>query len=203
MKHVSTAMLISIGLLALGTLVARFEAADAQASATTSGTGSMISFEDAAATQAHARCRGTPDTGSAMMCLSRSAQRVAGGDTFTVEVVVNHASDLAAFEFKLAYDDTLLTAVSAAPTGYLGGTGRAVSCPVPILILGSIDFGCASAGAAPPGPTGSGVVATVTFRAATVKGASALHFAKALLGDPLADPITVTATDGRVLIRGK
>jgi hypothetical protein len=140
-----------------------------------------------------------PGTLSATMCLIPSTQTVAASSTFTVQVIVDRASNLGSYEFRLAFDQVRLAAVTAVDYGFLASTGRTVVCPPPVIGPGTIDFGCASIGTTPPGPTAPSILATVTF-SANLAGTSALSFTKSTLSDPLANPIPVTAIDGSVVV---
>jgi hypothetical protein len=55
--------------------------------------------------------------------------------------------------------------VSVANKDFLGSTHRSVMCPSNTLAGDSILFGCATLGATPDGPTGSGILAEVRLRA--------------------------------------
>jgi hypothetical protein len=133
------------------------------------------------------------------MCLIPSTQVVTTGDTFIVEVVADRASNLGSYEFRIAFDPSKLTAISAVDSGFLGSSGRTVLCPPPVFGTGTVLLACASLGSSPPGPDAPGILGTVTFTA-NAAGSSALQFTKSTLSDPLANPIPVTALDGSVVI---
>ena len=135
----------------------------------------------------------------ANMCLAPSTQNVTAGDTFTVDVIADNASNIGSYEFDLAFDGLRVVAVSVADSGFLGSTGRSVVCPSPLIGSSDIDFGCATFGG-PGGPEAPAVLATITF-SAVLPGTSTLHFTKSTMSDPLANPITVVATDGSVTIQ--
>jgi general secretion pathway protein D len=140
--------------------------------------------------------------GVASMCLLPSASTANIGDTITVQVIVTNASDIGSYEFKIAYDPTVLTFNDAVDAGFLGSSGRTVQCPAPVTDTGTVLFGCVTIGSSPPGPDAPGVLATLTFTAvANVPHSSALQFTKSTLSDPLADAIAVSATDGSVTIQ--
>ncbi len=138
--------------------------------------------------------------GSAVMCLLPSTQTVPVGTNFSVEVVLNNAANIGAYEFILSFDAVRLTPLSAVDAGFLGSTGRTIFCPSQVIGPGTIRFACASIGASPPGPTAPGVLAIVTF-ATNIVGSSPLSFTKATLSDPLANSIVVTGIDGSVTIQ--
>ena len=141
-----------------------------------------------------------PGAAVAAMCLNPSTQVVTAGSSFTVEIVADRANNVGSYEFQLVFDGLLLTANGAVDGGFLGSSGRTVLCPAPIFGPGTITFACASIGASPPGPTAPGLLGIVTFTP-NVPGTSTLHFGRATLTDPLANPIRVTALDGSVVIQ--
>ena len=127
------------------------------------------------------------------------------GENFQVSVNVEGAANLAAYEWILTYDPALLTYVegSATNASFLGSTGRTVQCPPEILDPeeGSVRFGCATIGATPPGPSGSGTLSTLTF-SPVAAGSASLCFTFISLADPLAEDIPATVVNGSVGIGG-
>jgi hypothetical protein len=61
---------------------------------------------------------------------------------------IDHAYDVAAFEFVLPYDPAVLTEPLVQLGPFLGRTGRAVFCPAAIIdsVAGRLQYGCASIG---------------------------------------------------------
>ncbi|MDE3096602.1 MAG: hypothetical protein KGK07_11480 [Chloroflexota bacterium] len=141
-----------------------------------------------------------PVAGSAVICLVPATQTVAVGSNFSVDVVVDNATDIGAYEFIISFDAVRLTPLSAVDGGFLGSTGRSIYCPAPIIGPGTIRFACASVGASPPGPTAPGILSIVTFGTNLV-GSSTLTFTKTTLSDPLANPIPATGIGGSVTIQ--
>ena len=133
----------------------------------------------------------TPVSGAAVVAVNPPSQSVpVGQESFTIEITaadVNVLGGLGAYEWKLNFDPNVIQFVSVADGGFLGSTQRPVSCASPILAPGSVRFGCGTFGLTPPGPGGSGVLSTVTFKPSAV-GTSALHF----------DDSPSTPTDGGV-----
>jgi len=84
--------------------------------------------------------------------------------SFTVDVAVEDAIDLGAFEFELTYDATCVEATGATLGSFLGSTGRSVSEVGPTFGTGSVTYGGYSWGSN-AGPDGSGILATLTFQA--------------------------------------
>lgn len=125
----------------------------------------------------------------------------AGGDVFTASIVVQNVTNLGAFQFDLAYDAAVLAAEGVEEGDFLGSSGREVRCLPPREQAGSVGLSCVTLGAAPDGPTGSGVLATVTFRPVAA-GASTLHFARVTLTDPPANQLPSQAQDVTVTVEG-
>jgi hypothetical protein len=106
---------------------------------------------------------------------------------FTVSVNVTGVENLAAYEFAVLYDNTKLEFDSVANTALLGSTGRDVLCvePADLEVDGVesrsvVSFGCGSSGlfadgTGISGPSGDGVLATLTFHP-IVAGVSPLTF---------------------------
>ena len=99
-----------------------------------------------------------------------AAQTAAAGDTVVTTLTVEDVTHLGAFEAIVAYDSALIDFTSAAPGPFLGSSGRTSFCPPPVVnvIVGTIHelrFGCVTSGASPPGPSGAGLLATITWTA--------------------------------------
>ncbi len=106
------------------------------------------------------------------------------GQTFTANVTISDTEDLGAFEFTLAYSATTVEVVNVTLGVFPGSTGRTVIPIEPIInpSEGIVTFGAYSLGAEPPGPSGGGVLATLTLRA-LAKGQSDLRFTNAQVSD--------------------
>jgi len=104
-----------------------------------------------------------------------------------VQVDIDHADDVGAFEFILRYDPAVLRDPVIEPGSFLGSTGRPIICPGSIVnaTLGSVRYGCASMGIG-SGVSGAGVLATVTF-AISGSGSTLLTFEKVLVVNANAD----------------
>jgi Cohesin domain len=127
-----------------------------------------------------------------------ASQEVTVGAQFDVRVMVDEVSNLGAFEFTMQYDPSMVTFVSATQGDFLGSTGRRVFCPLPILDVGTVRFGCVSSDGS-TGVTGSGELATLTFSAVS-GGVSPLNLVVVSLGDPLGGDIPATAQNGVVVV---
>ena len=95
-----------------------------------------------------------------------------GGEDFQVDVVVDNVTNLAAFQFSLEYDSSIIKYKDVKEGPFLGSSGREVHSLDPRIEqrdgLEMLSFSCVTLG--PPvsvggvaGPNGSGVLATITF----------------------------------------
>jgi len=124
------------------------------------------------------------------------SQTVNRGSVVTVQVVVQSVPSLGAYQLTLSYDSSILTALSIADGWFLRSTGRDVSCPPPVFEPGAVTFGCYTKGTSPTGPSGSGVLATVTFAASCGSGTSPLDLTQIELASPLGAGIPLQRVDG-------
>jgi hypothetical protein len=126
------------------------------------------------------------------------------GPTIPVDVRVQDVSyqtGLGGFGFTITFDASVASALSVAPGPFLGSTLRAVSCAAPAIAPGSVNYSCSTAGSAPDGPLGSGVLATITFQPGTNFGSTSLVFATSHLDDITGGvPISHTPLTGEMLI---
>jgi hypothetical protein len=93
-------------------------------------------------------------------------------DTVTVSIYIDYVTDLGAYEWELAYDPSILELAGGAnPVNgtFLGGSA---SCAPPVLDVGTVRLGCVSSVTNGTGPSGSGVLSTVTFNAKAAGGSS-------------------------------
>jgi len=123
-------------------------------------------------------------------------------ETFAVQVMIEEANDLVAFQFELAYDSSILQVKEAALGDFLGSTGRSL---VPIgpevdNEEGKATFGAISLGSG-PGPSGTGVLATITF-IAQGEGSTVLGLVKVQVLDTAANVQLITVEGGQVVVRG-
>jgi hypothetical protein len=123
-------------------------------------------------------------------------------ETFAVQVVIEKVNDLGAFQFELTYDSSILQVKEAALDDFLGSTGRSV---VPIepqvdnergrTTVGAINLGSG------PGPSGTGVLAIITFIAQGA-GSTVLGLLEVQVLDTAANAQLVTVEGGHVVVRG-
>jgi hypothetical protein len=123
------------------------------------------------------------------------------GETFTITVMIEEASDLGGFEFALLFFTTTVTVDSVTLGDFLGSTGRAVSPVGPTIDdqAGKVSFGAWTLGSA-PGPDGTGELASVTLTAHS-NGESPLGLEDVLVLDTNAQHQTPTIEDGVVRVR--
>ena len=120
------------------------------------------------------------------------------GETFEVDVGVADIADLYAFNFSLAFDPAVLQLQAIDEGPFLGGAGATVFIPGDIdNVAGTAIFTGGSLLSLVPGPSGSGVLAKFSFRAAA-GGSSALALSDVLMLDSSLVEVAVTAIDGHV-----
>jgi hypothetical protein len=125
--------------------------------------------------------------------------RVPKNRTFTVDVVIEDADDLGAFEFQLTYNNTCVQATDATLGPFLGSTGRSVADVGPTIGTGIVTYGAYSWGAG-AGPNGDGVIATVTFQAGANECCSSLHLQNVTVTDTAGSAQSASTEDGRVCV---
>ena len=101
------------------------------------------------------------------------------------------STGMAAFEFTLEFDQTVVAVEEVEPGPDLERTGRSFQCLPPREEPGKFSFGCISVGSEPPGPQDSLTLATVTLRPLG-RGSSPLLLEAGLAG-PLGDDAPVQA----------
>jgi len=137
---------------------------------------------------------------AASVCIQPDLSSVRLGQRVTVGAVANGVADLGAYQFELTFDPAVVSFVSIANGTFLGSTGRAVLCVSPIVSAGSVRIACSTLGPEPPpGPSGSGVLAVVTFQGIAA-GVSPLTFANTILTNPAAVPIGITLAGGSISV---
>jgi hypothetical protein len=142
--------------------------------------------------------------GNAVVALRPPSQVVAVGEKVTLDVTVANVTNLASWEVKLRYDPKILAFESFVEGPFLASTGRGVSCLDPFIADegATVLFGCASSAMTPPGPDGSGTVATVTF-AAKGAGTTPVEIIKTELalpeGSDCCGPVTAEEAAVRVV----
>jgi hypothetical protein len=122
-----------------------------------------------------------------------------------VQVSISGGSDLAAFEFDLDYDRTLVQLAGITPHSFLGVTSGCVpSASRCVVALGPQDQGSATGVGSysygtGPGANGDGVLAVLHFQPTGAEGTVTLHLINPLLVDIAAVP-TIPATQDATLV---
>lgn len=104
-----------------------------------------------------------------------------GSAPIPIDIVVENADQVGAFEFGFSFDVISVNVAAWTPGPFLGSTGRSVSCQE-IRSENSERIGCATFGPTPPGPSGDGVLATV-FMLPTFAGTTCLNVLVASTAD--------------------
>jgi len=122
-------------------------------------------------------------------------------NVFTVDVMIDDATNLGAYEFDLAFDPDVVCVTDVVDGGFLGSTGRSVIPLQPDIncSTGSASFGAFTLGATPPGPNDSGKLATITLRAVS-SGTTNLDLDGVQVTDTSGQPDTVSVQDGSVTV---
>jgi hypothetical protein len=124
------------------------------------------------------------------------------GETFTITVMIDEASDLGAFQFDLLYITTTVTVGGVILGDFLGSTGRPANPIGPIIDnqAGKAKFGAWTLDSA-PGPDGTGELAIVSFTTQGM-GISPLDLQNVMVLDTTGGHQTVTVEDGTVVAGG-
>jgi hypothetical protein len=142
---------------------------------------------------------------TATMRIDPVSSTVAVGQIFSVTVVIDNVTNLGGFEFDLSYTagivqpgtDPVSDCVRLGP--FLGSSGRDVHKLGPNVSDGLIEYGAWSSGA-PAGPSGSGTLAIITFKAVAT-GTTPLGLRNANATDPVGTVLAVNVQDGQVEVR--
>ena len=122
-------------------------------------------------------------------------------EIFVVQVVIEEASDLGAFQLDLTYDSSILQVTEAVLGDFLGSTGRSMVPIGPEVndAQGRVTFGAISFGSG-PGPSGTGVLAAITC-IAHGEGSTALELREVQVLDTAVSVQWVTVEGGQVVVR--
>jgi len=127
--------------------------------------------------------------------------RATPGSVLTVRVRADQAVDLAAFEFFLSFDSTVLRLANVEAGEFLTASGRQLVLLGPALDDNRVGFGAATYGQE-PGVSGGGVIAFLTFHVVG-SGTSSLHFERLIVTDSAANVLPVRGVDGQVISSGE
>jgi hypothetical protein len=134
------------------------------------------------------------------MRIDPAINNVEAGQPFIVNVMIDGAVNVGAFQFDLIYDPAVVTVTDVALGPFVGSTGRAAQPVGPTIDnrAGTLAFGAFSFGST-AGPAGTGVLATVRFRAEG-PGTSALGLQNVVVTDPMAEMQPVSVEGGVVTV---
>jgi hypothetical protein len=135
---------------------------------------------------------------------SPSSSTVDPGATFAIDVVVDNAADLGAFQFTVSFNPAVVQVQNVTLGSFLGSTGRTATPLGPNIdnVGGSFTFGGFTFGVA-GGPSGTGTVAQITLQAVGSGSTTSLTFADAQLTNTAADLLLpLTTTPGSVTVSG-
>jgi hypothetical protein len=126
---------------------------------------------------------------------------VGAGQTFTVSVTIDQASDLGGFQFDLFFVTTAVTVDGVTAGDFPGRTGRMVIPVEPITDnqVGMASFGAVTVPPDMPGANGMGVLATITLTTQG-NGESPLDLQNVVVLDTSAGRKTTTVEDGVVRV---
>jgi hypothetical protein len=138
------------------------------------------------------------DGGSPVVRIDPVGSTVMVGESFTVSVMIDDASDLGAFQFDLLYISTIVTVDDVTLGGFPGSTGRTVISLDPKIDndAGRVTFGAASY-ESDPGPEGMGTLALITLTSQG-EGVSGLELQRIWVMDTSGNHQTSTGEDGSV-----
>ncbi|MEM3578287.1 MAG: cohesin domain-containing protein [Candidatus Bathyarchaeia archaeon] len=127
--------------------------------------------------------------------------RKSQGVTFTVNVSIEHVTDLYAFDISLYYNTTLLDAISVAEGPFLKSVGDTITVISEVNDAeGRVRMAISLLGAS-TGANGDGALFTVTFKGSTeATGPSSLSLQNTDLSNYYAQPIDHGVIDGEVTI---
>ncbi len=127
-----------------------------------------------------------------------ASQSVKLGDYIVIDVMIQNVSNVAAYEFTVAFNPNVVALAGISDGSFLGSTGRSEFCPSPTIGDSTVRFGCVSSGSA-PGASGTGLLAEVVFHAIG-PGTTPFHFAMFTLADSLGESVSAQIGDGLAVV---
>jgi cohesin domain-containing protein/PEP-CTERM motif-containing protein len=133
-----------------------------------------------------------------IISVSPPASVVNVGNTVSVDIVINGAVDLYAFQFDIGFDPSVLSATSIVEGALLPSGGSTIYLPGTISnASGTISFTADTLETAITGVTGSGTLATVSFQAIGA-GSSSVNVLNVTLLDSTLSGIADTELPGTI-----
>ncbi|MFN7971624.1 MAG: cohesin domain-containing protein [Acidobacteriota bacterium] len=140
-----------------------------------------------------------PPTQPALVLIQPAAVEVPKDGSFTIDILVMQGTNVGHVPFYLSFDPTVLAFQSAAEGGFLKQGGAQTSFLQSQAQPGILIFGCSRLGTG-PGASGSGAVATVTFKALK-PGTSTLSFSNNFVKDPTTAPLPADWRGAQVTVK--
>lgn len=120
------------------------------------------------------------------------------GETFTVTINVGNVTNLAGYQMEVTFNPTVLEAVSVTKGNFISSDGKATFCLDPIISnTAGLISQIACVRTVTDGVSGSGTLATITFKAITT-GLSTIKIQNAKLSNPNAQVLSVNISDSSV-----
>jgi len=141
------------------------------------------------------------DASETLVSITPGTYHVVPGTVFTVGVQASQAQNLAAFEFFLTFDPSVLRVIRVEAGDFLTSTGRQLVSLGPDIAVAQVGYGGATYGY-DPGVDGEGLLARITFQAVGA-GVSDLHFTRLILTDTDANVLPARTVDGQVTSSGE
>ncbi|MCP4112935.1 MAG: hypothetical protein GY749_46650 [Desulfobacteraceae bacterium] len=114
------------------------------------------------------------------------------GQTFTTDIMIYNVEDLGSFEFELNFDPSVIEGKEIQLGDFIGSTGR-TDIPLESSIdnnAGVIKYAVSTLGQTPPGPSGDGLLATITWYS-KASGKSVIDLANIKATHPNASVISI------------
>ncbi len=141
-----------------------------------------------------------PGATATALRFSQPAYNPTLGGTFTVDVYIDQAQNLSALPFQLHYDPKLLKLVNVVQGDFLGRDGQTVGLAQQVNHENGTANITLSRPPDAPGVSGTGIVATISFQAVG-SGESALNILRAIARGAAQQPMEVSGTRSRVIVR--
>ena len=137
-----------------------------------------------------------PASPQTILSIEPSSINVAVGNTFSVSLMITDVVDLYSWEVRIDFDPNAIECIGAEEGPFLISVGP-TTWPAPLInnTAGYIQMACALL--APPGASGSGILADITFRCISAMESPLLITSSTLL-DSATEPIPHEIKDGYV-----
>jgi len=150
---------------------------------------------------AAANAQSTPTAAAVLRVVPPSDSVTTSRDQADIAINVEQVTDLASFQFTLAFDPAVFKPLAVRKTLFLGQTGREIVCGEPKIEDAAVQLACVTLRDKPAGVDGSGTIATVTLKPAA-KGVSDLTLSNAKLARPDGTEIPSIVANARFEVTG-